>query len=32
MPKVIKPQEGPQEAFLSTPADICVYGGSAGGG
>jgi predicted phage terminase large subunit-like protein len=29
---VIKPQPGPQEIFLSTPADICVYGGSAGGG
>ena len=29
---IIKPQKGPQEAFLSTPADICIYGGSAGGG
>lgn len=29
---VIGPQPGPQEAFLSTPADICVYGGAAGGG
>lgn len=28
----IKPQEGPQTAFLSTAADIAVYGGSAGGG
>lgn len=32
MAKVIKPQEGPQEAFLSTSADVCIYGGSAGGG
>lgn len=28
----IKPQEGPQEAFLSTKADIAIYGGSAGSG
>lgn len=28
----LKPQEGPQEAFLSSPADIVIYGGSAGGG
>lgn len=28
----IRPQPGPQEAFLSTPADIAIYGGSAGGG
>ncbi len=28
----IRPQIGPQEAFLSTPADIAVFGGSAGGG
>jgi predicted phage terminase large subunit-like protein len=28
----IRPQPGPQEAFLATPADIAVYGGSAGGG
>ena len=27
-----RPQEGPQEVFLSSPADIVVYGGSAGGG
>ena len=26
------PQPGPQEAFLSTSADICFYGGAAGGG
>lgn len=28
----IRGQAGPQEAFLSTPADICIYGGAAGGG
>lgn len=28
----LKPQPGPQEQFLSTQADICIYGGSAGGG
>jgi predicted phage terminase large subunit-like protein len=28
----IRPQPGPQEMFLSTSADIAVYGGSAGGG
>lgn len=31
-PLVIRPQEGPQETFLTTSADIAVYGGSAGGG
>ncbi len=31
-PKVFKPQAGPQEQFLSTSADICIYGGAAGGG
>lgn len=30
--KVIKPQPGPQEKFLSSNADIAIYGGSAGGG
>lgn len=29
---IIKPQPGPQEAFLATPADIAIYGGEAGGG
>lgn len=29
---IIKPQLAPQEKFLSTPADICIYGGAAGGG
>lgn len=28
----IKPQPGPQEIFLSSPADIAIYGGAAGGG
>lgn len=28
----IGPQPGPQEKFLSTSADIAVYGGAAGGG
>ncbi len=28
----IRPQSGKQEEFMSTSADICVYGGAAGGG
>lgn len=28
----IRPQAGPQETFLSTSADIAIYGGAAGGG
>lgn len=28
----IKPQEGPQEEFLKTSADIAIFGGSAGSG
>lgn len=28
----VRPQAGPQEAFLSTRADIAIYGGAAGGG
>ena len=32
MIKEIRPQPGPQEAFLSSPADVCIYGGAAGGG
>jgi len=28
----ISGQPGPQTEFLRTPADICVYGGAAGGG
>lgn len=31
-PVVIRPNSAPQIAFLSTPADIAIYGGSAGGG
>lgn len=30
--KTLKPQEGPQEEFLASPADIVIYGGAAGGG
>ncbi len=30
--QAIRPQAGPQEAFLSSPADIVIYGGGAGGG
>jgi predicted phage terminase large subunit-like protein len=29
---IFKPQRGPQEKFLSSSADIVIYGGSAGGG
>ena len=32
MAKILKPQPGAQERFLATPADICIYGGAAGGG
>lgn len=28
----IRPQAGPQEEFLLSSADICIYGGAAGGG
>lgn len=28
----VRAQPGPQEAFLSSPADIAIYGGAAGGG
>ena len=28
----IKPQPGPQEAFLASEADIAIFGGAAGGG
>lgn len=31
-PQPIRPNPGPQETFLSSPADIAIYGGSAGGG
>ncbi len=29
---MLRPQTGPQEAFLSSGADLCIYGGAAGGG
>lgn len=29
---ILKPQAGPQSAFLASSADIVIYGGSAGGG
>ena len=29
---ILRPQPGPQEIFLSCPADIAIYGGAAGGG
>lgn len=29
---VIKPQQGPQELFMASPADVVVFGGAAGGG
>lgn len=29
---ILAPQKGPQEMFLASSADICVYGGAAGGG
>lgn len=28
----LRPQPGPQERFLASPADIAIYGGAAGGG
>lgn len=28
----LRPQQGPQELFLSTSSDVAVYGGAAGGG
>lgn len=31
-PETIQPQPGPQTDFLSSAADIAIYGGSAGGG
>ena len=30
--KCLQPQAGPQTAFLASSADICIFGGSAGGG
>jgi len=26
---ILRPQEGAQEMFLSSSADICIYGGAA---
>lgn len=31
-PKIIGPQPGPQTLALSSPADVLIYGGAAGGG
>jgi hypothetical protein len=31
-PATIAAQSGPQTEFLRSPADICIYGGAAGGG
>lgn len=27
VPKILGPQKGPQEEFLATPANICIFGG-----
>lgn len=32
MSQILKPQEGPQTQFMATPANVCIYGGAAGGG
>jgi predicted phage terminase large subunit-like protein len=32
MENELRPQSGPQEKFLQSDADICIYGGSAGSG
>lgn len=32
MSRILKPQAGAQTRFLSTAADICIYGGAAGSG
>lgn len=29
---ILRPQAGPQEQFLASPADIIIFGGAAGGG
>lgn len=29
---VLRPQPGPQTAFMASPADVVIYGGAAGGG
>lgn len=30
--RAVRPQPGPQERFMSSPSDIAIYGGAAGGG
>lgn len=30
--RVLRPQAGPQEMFLASPADVVLFGGAAGGG
>ena len=32
MSSILKPQPGPQTQFMATPANICIFGGAAGGG
>ena len=32
MARIVKPQPGPQTEFMATPANVCIYGGAAGGG
>lgn len=32
MATILSPQKGPQTQFLACPADVCIYGGAAGGG
>ena len=32
MARIVKPQPGPQTVFMATPANVCIYGGAAGGG
>lgn len=32
MSERIRPQPGPQKAFLASPADLAIFGGAAGGG
>jgi len=31
-PYILAPQEGPQRQFLSSQADVAIFGGAAGGG
>ena len=32
MKRILQAQPGPQTAFMATSADVCIYGGAAGGG